>query len=80
MGEFHVRDKIGREYFVEIECHLKGRIDERTQRMTMTSLVVNNRERANVICINMFDYDLINYLQHCKLQLHPATLHLCSRV
>ena len=58
----------------------KGRMWRRDARMTLTNHVVKDRMRAIVYCINTFDFDLINYLQHCKLQLHPATLHLCSRV
>ena len=48
--------------------------------MTLTNLVVNDRERASVNCINTFDSVIINYLQHCNIQLHPATLHLFARV
>ena len=54
--------------------------DEKTQRMTLTNHVIKDRMRASVDCINTFDSVIINYLQHCNIQLHPATLHLFARV
>ena len=48
--------------------------------MTLTNQCATERY---VMSINTFDYVIINYLQHCNIQLHPATLHrdhLCRHV